>query len=211
MNAFAEVWTFPLASMAIIALYLLQLAWRPERRARHIHADLRAAWFDEISAQPGTEVLAVQTLRNSVMTATLIASSAALALMAAISQAAPSLHEAFGAGVPGPRATPRIVLELTLMALLCATVLLNMLAVRNYTHAGFVLGMPVNAPARQRWAGAGRLHLRSAGLLYGWGLRCMLLVAPILVSLVHAGAGTVSALLLTGALWRLEGSGAVSQ
>lgn len=207
MNSSANAWAFPLASMAIIALYLLQLAWRPGRRARHVHADLRVAWFDAVSAQPGTEVLAVQTLRNSVMTATLIVSSAVLGLLGAISHAAPSLHGVLGVEGPSPQLTPRVALELTLMALLCATVVINILAIRNYTHAGFVLGMPVNAPARQGWAGVGQRHLRSAGVLYGWGLRCMVLVAPVLVSLLHAGAGVVAALLATGALWRLDGNG----
>ncbi len=206
MNADAQAWIFTLASMAIITLYLFQLAWRPGRRARHVHAELRQAWFQAVSAQPGSELLAVQTLRNSVMTATVMASSAALGLMGAISLAAPSLHEAIGSGAPAPMAAPRIALELLLLSLLVASVVMNLMAIRNYAHASFVLGMPVSTPERRRWTMAGQAHLRNAGVLYGWGLRCMVLVAPLLVSLVHGGAGAVAALLVTGALWRLERS-----
>lgn len=211
MNFSAEAWTFPLASLAIIATYLFLLAWRPRRRARHAHAELRSAWFDAVTEQPGTELLAVQTLRNSVMTATLIASSAALGLTGAISLTAPSLHEALGTVTSASQLKPRVAMELALLTLLMTTLALNIMAIRNYTHAGFVLGMPVSSPARRRWTGLGRLHVRSAGMLFGWGPRCMVLAASILVSLVHAWVGVVATLFVTAALWRLEGHGRLPQ
>ena len=55
-----------------------------------IHAALRAEWFAAVSAERGTEVLAVQTLRNSLMSATMIASTAAIGLMGAATLVAPS-------------------------------------------------------------------------------------------------------------------------
>lgn len=204
MNLSPGIWLFPLANLAVIALYLLHLAWRPGFRARHVHADLREDWFEAMSAQAGSEVLAVQTLRNSVMTATMIASTAALGLMGAISLAAPSLHAMLEADATAGQPSPRSLLEIALMVLLFTTIVVNVLAIRNYTHAGFVVAMPVGSLARQRWTPAGKLHLRSAGVLYSWGLRCMVLVAPVLVSLVHAGVGLAAALLVTGALLRLE-------
>lgn len=201
---YLHAWLLPLASIAITLLYGVHLAWRPGRRARHVHSAMREDWFDAVTAQAGTEVLGVQTLRNSVMTATMIASTAALGLMGAISLAAPSLHAVLDATTPQPLLTPRKLLEFALMALLFTTIVLNVMAVRSYTHAGFVVGMPVGSLARQQWAAAGKAHLRSAGLFYGWGLRSLVLVAPILVALVHAGAGVVAALLVTGLLVRLE-------
>ena len=200
----ASPWILTIASIAVLLAYVLHLAWRPGRRARHVHADLREDWFEAVSAQAGTEVLAVQTLRNSVMTATMIASTTALGLMGAISLAAPSLRALLDASAPQPMLTPRSVLEFALMALLFTTVVVSAMAVRNYTHAGFVVGMPVGSAARQRWAISGKAHLRSAGVLYGWGWRCLVLVAPILVSMVHAATGLAAALLVTGVLLRLE-------
>ncbi|OYU30976.1 MAG: hypothetical protein CFE39_10775 [Comamonadaceae bacterium PBBC2] len=199
-------WIFPIASIATLLAYGLHLAWRSGRRAQHVHADLRADWFNAVSAQAGTEVLAVQTLRNSVMTATMIASTSALGLMGAISLSAPSLHALLDAEASPALLTPRSVLEFALMALLFTTVVVSAMAVRNYTHAGFVVGMPVDSAARQRWAAAGKSHLRNAGVLYGWGWRCLVLVAPILVSMVQAAAGLAAALLVTGVLLRVERS-----
>lgn len=42
---------------------------RPARMARTAHANLRGDWFEAVSAQKGSEVLAVQTLRNALMSA----------------------------------------------------------------------------------------------------------------------------------------------
>lgn len=64
--------------------------------------------------------------------------------------------------------------------------------------------MPVGSPARQQRAYTGKAHLRSAGFRYGWGWRCLALVAPILVALVHARAGFIAALVVTGLLVRLS-------
>ena len=42
---------------------------RPERMTMTVHANLREDWFDAVSAQKGSKVLAVQTLRNALMSA----------------------------------------------------------------------------------------------------------------------------------------------
>ena len=194
----------PIANIAVIAVYLMHSAWQPGMRARHIHADLREEWFDAVSSYAGTEVLAVQTLRNSVMTATMIASTSALGLMGAISLAAPSLHGMLDTNASLQLQTPRNFLEFALTALLFTAIVVNAMAVRNYTHAGFVVGMPVDSPSRARWAATGKAHLRSAGVMYGWGLRCLMLVAPVLVAIVQGGAGLIATLLVVGVLMRFE-------
>lgn len=79
-----------IANIALAAVYLMYSSWQLGMRARHINTDLHEEWFDAVSSHAGTEVLAVQTLRNSVMTATMIASISALGLMGAISNFLPS-------------------------------------------------------------------------------------------------------------------------
>ena len=51
---------------------------RPERMARTAHAALREDWFAAVSLYKGFELLSVQTLRNSLMPATMTASTAVL-------------------------------------------------------------------------------------------------------------------------------------
>lgn len=191
-------WLSALVTVAILVSYEIALAFghrrRPERLARTAHAGLREDWFSAISAQKGSEILAVQTLRNSLMSATMTASTAALALMGTATLAAPSLHSVFGDELGGlPVLSAPLALEFVLMSLLFASLLSSVMAVRYYNHAGFISAMPVDSEPRNRWNEAGRAYVRRAGILYSWGLRHLVLVAPILASLVHPATGPFAA------------------
>lgn len=198
-------WLAPAATIALLVAYLLYLTLAPKNLAWRTHAALRAEWFDAVSAQPGSEILAVQTLRNSVMTATITASTSALGLMGAATLVAPNLYPTTAADAATWLFTPRVALELTAMALLLLALVASTMAIRYYNHAGFVCAMPVGSASRKRWSSTGQSHLRRAGVLYSWGLRCLILVAPVLVSIVYAPAGPIAALLVTGLLYGLEG------
>lgn len=187
------------ATLACLILYEAGSAWaqqrRPARLARSAHASLREDWFNAISQQPGSEILAVQTLRNSLMSATMTASTAALGLVASLTLAVPSLHVGVMASW-----SPRLALELMLITLLFASLVASAMAVRFYNHSGFICGMPSGSPARTRWAANGVVYVRRAGLLYGWGLRQLVLVAPIMAALLHPLAGPPAALAVISVL-----------
>ena len=200
-----------LATLATIAVLLasevvLTVAQRrrPERMARSAHAALRKDWFIAVSQQKGSEILAVQTLRNSLMSATMTASTAMLGLIGTVTLVAPSLHASFDGLVMLPSVTPRLVLELLLLALLFASLVCSAMAVRYYNHVGFISGMPVESEARRRWAEAGTSYVQLAGVLYSWGLRYLILVAPILACLLHPFAGPIAAVLVVVVLGRFD-------
>lgn len=191
----AEAWAGVGGTLALLLGYeawlVLRSSAQPERTARGTHARLREEWFAAIGAQPGTEVLAVQTLRNALMSASMTASTAALGLMGSVALAAPSLHASL---VAATGFTPRLLLELLLMLLLFGSLVASAMAVRSYNHASFVAAMPVGSPTRSRWEALGVLHVRRAGLLYSWGLRQLILLAPIVGALLHPLAGPPAAL-----------------
>ncbi len=201
-------WLAALATIAILVCYEAALALaqrrRPERLARTAHAMLRQAWFAAISAQPGSELLAVQTLRNSLMSATITASTAVLGLMGTATLALPTLHANFGELADTPNFTARLALELTLMALLFASLVSSVMAVRYYNHASFIGAMPVGSEERKRWAAAGIVYVRRAGIFYSWGLHHLILVAPILASLLYPAAGPLAALLVVAVLFEFD-------
>ena len=206
------VWLATLATVVLLFGYEAFVAVaqrrRPDRMARSAHAALREDWFNAVSQQPGSELLAVQTLRNSLMSATMTASTAVLGLIGTVTLAAPSLHLSFAEAAALPSFTPRLVLELLLLTLLFSSLVCSAMAVRYYNHAGFISGMPVASEARQRWAPAGTAYVRRAGLLYSWGLRHLILIAPILASLLHPVAGPVAAVLVVMVLSRFDRFGA---
>jgi hypothetical protein len=200
-------WWLAAITIAVLLAYQVLLAAagrrRPERLARAAHATLREQWFVAVSAQKGSEVLGVQTLRNSLMSATMTASTSVLALMGTVSLAAPSLNATFGStGLP--QFTPRLAMELVLIALLFASLVASVMAVRYYHHASFIVGMPVESDARRQWSPAGVAYLGKAGRLYGWSLRYLLLVVPVVAFILHPVTGPVAAVLVAGVLYGFD-------
>ena len=205
-------WISAIATLSIVAAYEVWLARshrrNPQRLARTAHAALREDWFAAISVHPGSELLAVQTLRNSLMSASMTASTAVLGLMGVLSLTAPALHAtldevAIGAAT-WPHFTPRLAMELVLLCLLFASLVASVMAVRYYHHAGFIGGMPVGAPQRQRWAATGAAYVRKAGLLYSWGLRQLVLLVPVGTFVLHPLAGVAGALVVVMALTQFD-------
>ena len=72
------------ACFIVFAIYELYLRWitlrAPMKLARSAHAAIRSNWVKAVMRRPGTEILVIQTLRNSVMAASFMATTAILAL-----------------------------------------------------------------------------------------------------------------------------------
>lgn len=211
-GAAALNWMPAFLTLALLLVYEVWLVAAERRRpgalARSAHASLREEWFAAVSAQAGSEVLAVQTLRNSLMSASMTASASVLGLMGSLTLAAPSLRAGFAADPGGlPLFTPRLTMELVLLALLFASLASSAMSIRYYTHASFIGGMPVGSTARVEWTAAGCAYVRRAGLLYSWSLRNLLLILPIAAFVLHPYAGPVAAILTLAALRLFDRSG----
>lgn len=206
MSATLSAWLVA-ATLGLLLACEVALAWarrhHPQRMARSVHAALREAWLHAIGQQRGSEVLAVQTLRNSLMSATMTASTAALGLMGTATLTLPSLHDAVIASAV-PALTRQQLLVLVLMALLFAALVSSATAIRYYHHAGYIGGMPVDSDARRHWEATGASYVRRAGVLYGAGLRQLMMVGPVVAALLHPAAGLLAALAWVAVSWRTE-------
>lgn len=180
---------------------------RPERMARYANAKVRMHWVQALSAQPGFEIVAVQALRNSLMSATIAASTAALAVMGSVSLAGVSLtsqlahwsaHEALHTLLQG-------LLVLTLFS----SYVCSAMAMRHYGHASFIMSMPVASPERAALNPMAANHVHRGGLLYSWGLRLFLMAAPLVAGIVHPYAMPVVGALLLVALHFFDQPGEV--
>jgi hypothetical protein len=176
-------------SSLVFLVYEAWVLWvgrrHPERMARYAHARMRVSWAEALSEQPGFEIVAVQTLRNSLMSATIGASTAALALMGTITLAGGSLvdsmsHLRAGGGLP-----VRPVLEGLLMLALFASYVCSSMAMRYFNHAGFVMSMPADSEHRRPFNAVALDYVGRAGLLYSWGLRFFLMIAPLVAGIVN--------------------------
>lgn len=200
MNA-PQDWIAFAVSTLIFASYEIWVIWvgwrQPDRIARSAHAFMRASWVEALSRQPGFEIVAVQALRNSLMSATIAASTAALALMGTVSLASSTIESANFVGTP----PLRIVLEILLMATLFASYVCSAMSMRYFSHAGFVMSMPVAAPERAALNPMAKEYVKRAGLLYSWALRFFLIISPLVVGIVRPVGMPLMTLALVVALW----------
>lgn len=195
-------WVSVLISLVLLAGYEVRVYLvgksSPERIARSANARVRLHWAAALSAQPGFEIVAVQALRNSLMSATISASTAALAVMGTVSMTGSALAGklALGAPVELLHTSLQAVLVLTLFA----SYVCSAMAMRHYGHASFILSLPFASPERASFTPAAANHVHRAGLLYSWGLRLFLMAAPVAVGIVHPLAMPVMTVLLLIAL-----------
>lgn len=200
-------WAALVTSVLLIGGYELRL-WATERSnprstARSAHAALREEWVRALSGQGGSEIVAVQTLRNSLISATISASTAALALVGTLSLTVSSASQ--GLGLFGlTRLSPGLVIELMLLGTLFASYVCSATAMRYFSHAGFVMSLPVASPEREARLPTAIDYVRRAGSLYGWGLRAFFLVAPLIAGLIHALAIPLASLALVLVLRALD-------
>ena len=192
-------WSLFAVSVLMFAVYEIYV-WRlgnthPDRMARYAHARMRVAWVASLHNKPGFEIVAVQALRNSLMSATIVASTAALALMGSVTLAGHALTSDF-ANFREEGLTLRTVLEGLLMFALFASYVCSSNAMRYFNHACFVMAMPVASEQRAVWTPLASDYVERAGILYSWGLRTFLMVAPLVAGIVNAYTMPVMTILL---------------
>lgn len=191
-----------LGSLAVYHLYLARVYRRdPERTHRGRSNRLRRAWVAAVRAR-GADILAVQTMRNWVMSATLLASTSILIGLGVG-------HVAFFGNdlskLPGDLGLLPVpggpVLRLKLLAL--AGIFFGAfhhfaLALRYYNHCGFMINVP-DGDFRGDAVGTVSETLNRAGGHYNKGTRVFLLALPFVLWLIGSlwlMAGTLVALWL---------------
>lgn len=125
----AEVAPFALAVAILAARHVWVVLRSPGARQT---LELRRAWVARMLREPGSEILAVQTLRNSIMAASVMASTSAIGLMGVVSLG----HLRLGAISADPD-----VKYVFPMLLLAACVVLFSQAVRLYHRCSFLMGL----------------------------------------------------------------------
>ncbi len=201
-------WLSFVLSSAIFFSYEGYAFWlsrlHPERVARSAHARMRATWVAELSRQPGFEIVAVQSLRNSLMSATIAASTAALALMGSISLAGISVATGMRQIDSLELVGVRLLLEGLLILALFASYVSSAMAMRYFNHASFVMSIPAMSPERARFNPMAVEYVERAGLLYSWGLRFFLMIAPLVAGIVNPLAMPPITIALVVVLWKFD-------
>jgi uncharacterized membrane protein len=165
-------------------LYLwVRLRRNPHYTVQAVNHAARRAWVENVMENPREAIMAVQTLRNSTMAATFLASTALFLVMGTLTLSAQSDKLAdswqhlnlYGSDHPG--------LWLSKLLLLLSDFLVAFfsfaMAVRLFNHVGY----QVNVPAAKRppaiHPASVALHLNRAGRYYSIGMRSYYFGVPL--------------------------------
>jgi uncharacterized membrane protein len=176
------------ASLALLAAYHAYLRYRlskdPGYTIQRINDLVRTAWVEDIMRRR-EGILAVQTLRNSMMAAVFLASTAVLMIIGVLtlSEQGERLRTTWQALDVFGAASSR--LWLTKMLLLLIDLLVAFfsfaMAIRLFHHVGYM----INAPQNEDLAAANPAHvcghLNRAGHFYSIGMRAYYYTVPLLL------------------------------
>lgn len=200
------------ASLSLIAVYYLYLYSRLRRDRTYtiqsVISDARAAWVENIMADKNNGVLAVQTLRNSTMAATFLASTAILLIMGVLnlmqkSSGTENVLESLQNGIVQGGDIEEIKLLILLVAFFAAFFSFSM-AVRMYNHVGYL----INATNTSKQfcptpAYVSRLLNRS-GRYYSFGMRSYYISVPLIFGLFSPYYMCIASVVLILALYRID-------
>ena len=183
-------WITVAVSVFAFIFYDVYLRWlgarTPMKTARSAHAAIRSAWVKSVMSRPGTELLVIQTLRNSVMAASFMATTAVLAVSATFTlTGVGNTEHTWWHTVQAANAASALLV--TKLALLVGTFFVSFLflamAVRFFNHTGYLITGETGAEDAGKRQALAIAYINRAGNYYSFGLRAFFTCAPVLAGL----------------------------
>ena len=172
------------ACLLLIVLYYLYLWQRtlraPDSSAHSFNAKIRLRWVQMILANNNNGLLAIQTLRNSVMAANFMASTAILLIIGSLSSSEKLSHWLLQSDIQNlipaySNELSSLKLGLLVLDFFIAFYSFSM-AIRFFNHVGYMIGL-----ADTELTKATCLYLNKAGRYYTLGTRSFFFSLPIIL------------------------------
>jgi uncharacterized membrane protein len=201
-----------LLSLLILITYSLFIAYKTRKNPAYtiqaVNMIARTAWVESIMQEKGKEVLAVQTLRNSTMAATFLASTAVLLIIGVLTLSGQEdkLQSTWHAlNVAGAKHAEmwQAKLLLILLDLFVAFFSFSM-AVRVFNHVGYMINVPLARNFKMICPAHVAVHLNRAGKFYSIGMRAYYFVVPLVFWLFGPHFMLISTIALTVVLYHLD-------
>lgn len=199
---------------SVLLLICYQLYLRRKTRkdpAYALHAISREARYRWVRAIMGSDkdgVLAVQTLRNSVMACSFMASTAALLVVGALNfsteldklgQTWRTIHSAS----PGSTALHYSITLLLVVDFTCAFFFYS-IAIRYYNHVGYMINLPADLRGKGLTPEYVGNYLERAGRFYYYGLRTFFFSIPLVFWYFGPAPLLMASILLVVVLYTLD-------
>jgi len=207
-------YTYDLASFAASALLVvsyhvflrLKIKKNPTYTVQTINAIARTAWVETIMREK-KDVLAVQTLRNSTMAATFLASTSVLLIIGVLTlsesdKLQTSWHALNIVGAKHPELWLVKILSL-LLDLFVAFFSFSM-SIRIFNHVGYMINVPLELKHMMITPAHVATHLNRAGKFYSIGMRAYYFTVPLVFWLFGPHFMLVSTIGLLIALYRID-------
>uniref|UniRef100_A0A804RG97 DUF599 family protein n=1 Tax=Zea mays TaxID=4577 RepID=A0A804RG97_MAIZE len=189
---------------------LLRIRSRPETTVIGINAVNRRIWVRHIMEDPSGKhaVLAVQTLRNTIMASTVLASVAITlsSLVAALMASGAAAHGGLLLSAPGGGSEAALAAKF-LAVLVCFLVafLLNVQSIRYYSHTGLLVNVPLAAHRRPaRAVGYVTAALNRGFYFWSLGVRAYYFSCPVFLWLFGPVPMCASCVAMVAALYFLD-------
>jgi len=176
-------------SCLLILAYYLYLGSRthrlPDSSVHALNAKVRERWVDMVMNKDNMEILAIQTLRNSVMAANFMASTSILLIIGTL-----NISEKMGQwaldwhpyGLAQTFSTELWQLKLCLLLLNFAIAFYCFsMAIRFFNHVGYMINLPADASSENRLYKQTCAYLNRAGRYYTLGTRAFFFGLPIIL------------------------------
>ncbi|MCR4298637.1 MAG: DUF599 domain-containing protein [Gallionella sp.] len=199
-----------IASASLIIAYHLFLRRKVKKDATYtvqaINAIARTAWVETIMHEK-KDILAVQTLRNSTMAATFLASTSVLMIIGILTLSEGGKLEATWHALNVVGATHS---ELWLIKLIC--LLLDMfvaffsfsMSIRVFNHVGYMINVPLALKHKMISPAHVATHLNRAGKFYSIGMRAYYFIVPLVFWLFGPHFMFISTIGLLVVLYRID-------
>lgn len=200
-------------SAALLLIYHLHLRYKvsknPAYTVQAVNAMARTAWVGSIM-RDGKDILAVQTLRNSTMAATFLASTAVLLIIGVLtlSGQADKLEGTWHAlNVVGAKHSELWLGKLMLLLLdLFVAFFSFSMSIRIYNHVGYMINVPLALNHKVLSPDHVAIHLNRAGKFYSIGMRAYYFSVPVVFWLFGPHFMLLATIALIFVLYRLDRS-----
>ena len=200
-----------LSCLLLVAYHLflhVRLKGDPLYTIQAVNAFSRAAWVETIMTSSNKDVLAVQTLRNSIMGATFLSSTAVLLIIGVLTLSGQGENlnstwhslNIFGAAHAELWLTKLIALLLDMLVAFFSFAQ----AIRLFHHVGYIINVPVSTRHHAFTPEHVALHLNRAGKFYAIGMRSYYVAVPLVFWLFGPHFMLLSTVVLIPILFYLD-------
>jgi len=208
---FNDIFSF-CTTIFLLLIYHLYLRHKvrkdPTYTVQAVNIIARTAWVETLMAPGKPDVIAIQTLRNSTMAATFLASTAVLLIIGVLtlSGQGDKLSSTWHAlNTYGAKHSELFLAKLILLLLdLFVAFFSFSMSIRVFNHVGYMINVPLSLNHKSITPQHVAVHLNSAGKYYSMGMRAYYFSVPLVFWLFGPHFMLLATFILIPVLYKLD-------